>query len=889
MNYPGALVSRKYAIRRIALYILLASSVNQFAYPQKPDDQPIFNGETRIYTTVRITSDKPRIDGILDDACWLEGVWGGDFRQQMPTEGAAPSQRTEFKILYDNVNIYVAIKAYDNEPDRIDRQMARRDERVGDNVGISLDSYFDRRTGFEFDLTAAGSKMDLLMTNDNFDVNWNPVWYGKVGTLDSGWIAEMQIPLSQLRYSKQEEQVWGLHIWRWINRNRESDHWNLIPRNNYGYMYHFGELHGLKNLPNVSRMEFMPYTVGKIKTYEEIDGNPYADGFDPGISVGLDGKFGLGSNFTVDYTINPDFGQVEADPSELNLTAFETYFEEKRPFFIEGGSLFDIGFDDNQLFYSRRIGHTPVYDPAIETGEYVQKPENTSILGALKLTGKTEKGFSIGILESLTSREKAKISSPEGNFEMVAEPLTNYLVGRIQQDINKSNTIIGAMISSANRDIQDDHLFYLAKSAITGGVDFRHYLKDKTFYIDFKALGSKISGSAEAITLLQTESSRYFQRPDAPHLELDTASKQLSGTGGSFEFIKGAKGKWRYGIGAHWSSPGLELNDLGFQSITDYLLESQSIAYIENIPKGIFRTYEVQLTQSNAWNFGGEFLRSEWDLEASSLFSNKWNFHARFDRMGKNLDVSLLRGGPGVYIFGQTGQDYFLSTDESKMLVFGLGYENNFSDDRISNRHEFHTELNWKITNSMQLAPEINYNKITDNYQYIHNNELEDQGRYLLGRLNRKIYEITIRINYAITPDFTIQYYGSPYVTTGHYSAFKTLADPDTENPENVFHTLTAGELQYNPTERIYELYDGIHTTPELSFADPDFNFRQFRSNLVARWEYKPGSVLYLVWTHNRTSSEDIRNDQLDYNLKGLFREHAENVFLIKFNYWFSL
>ncbi len=889
MNYPGAFIPRKDTRGRIALSCFLLLSVIPYAFPSNPDDQPKFNGETRIYSTIRIKADKPRIDGVLDDACWLEGEWTGNFRQQMPAEGAAPSQKTEFKILYDNENIYVAIKAYDNEPEKIDRQMARRDERVGDIVGVNFDSYFDRRTGFEFDLTAAGSKMDLLMTNDNFDTNWNPIWYGKAGTMDSGWVAEMQIPLSQLRYSKLEEQVWGLHIWRWINRNRESDHWNLIPRDNYGYMYHFGELHGLKNLPRIRRMEIMPYVVAKASTYEKIEGNPYADGFDPGISVGMDGKVGIGSNFTVDYTINPDFGQVEADPSELNLSAFETYFEEKRPFFIEGRNIFDIAYDDIQLFYSRRIGHTPAFDPEVEPGEFVHKPDNTSILGALKLTGKTEKGLSVGILESLTSRENAKISSPDGDYKMVAEPLTNFFVGRIQQDINKSNTIIGGMISSTNRIIQDDHLNYLNKSALTGGIDFRHYLRDKTFYIDLKALGSRVSGSPEAITLLQKESSRYYQRPDAPHLKLDTAARQLAGTGGSLEFIKGAKGKWRYGIGTHWSSPGMELNDLGFQSLTDYFLEAQMLAYVENKPKGIFRTYEVQLTQVNFWNFGGEYLRSEWELEAGFLFANKWNIQTQVNREGKALNVNLLRGGPGVYMYGSTGQDYFLSTDESKKLVFGLGYENELSDDKISNRNEFHTELNWKITNSLQLSPEINYNKITDNYQYINNNELENQGRYLLGRLNRKIYELTLRVNYAITPDLTLQYYGSPYITTGHYSAFKTLAYPDSKNPGAVFHTFNAMELQYNPSTGIYDLYDGIHAEPELTFPDPDFNFRQFRSNLVARWEYKPGSVLYLVWTHNRTSSENIRNEELGYNFKGLFREHAENVFLIKFNYWFSL
>ena len=890
MKYLGSRLIWSRLIGSLSGWYFLLSFTALPAFPVPQDDQSRPAVGTRIYNTVRIKSEKPRIDGVLDDACWLEGEWTGNFLQQMPAEGEPPSQQSEFMIVYDNENVYVAFKAYDNEPEKIDRQMARRDERTGDIVGVCFDSYHDHRTGFEFDLTAAGARMDLILTNDGFDVNWNPVWDGHVGLMDSGWIAEMQIPLSQLRYnSKEENQIWGLHVWRWINRNRESDHWNLIPRDAVGYTYHFGEMHGLIDLPSVNRTEFMPYLVGNIDTYPEVEGNPFADGFDPGISAGLDGKFGMGSNFTVDYTINPDFGQVEADPSELNLTAFETYYEEKRPFFIEGRSIFNYSYDENELFYSRRIGHAPTYEPEVEEGEYTHKPDNTTILGALKLTGKTRKGLSVGIVESLTAREKVKISSPEGDEEQIAEPLTNYFVGRVQQDINESNTMIGGMITSTYRDIQEDYLNFMNKSAFSGGVDFKHYMKNKTYLIDFKALGTRVTGSSKAMTLLQQESSRYFQRPDAPHLNLDTMATQLLGTGGSMEFVKAARGKWRYGIGVHWTSPGMELNDLGFQNNADNIMEALMVGYVENIPKGIFRTYEVQLTQINIWNFGGEYLNPAWELEGNFLFTNKWNLEAQVERDGKALSVNLLRGGPGVYVYGETDQDYFISTDESRKLSFGLGYENSLSDDRISKNHEFRTGLFWKITNSLQLSPEFSFEKRIDDYQYVSGYTLDDQDKYLLGRLNRKTYEFTLRIDYAITPDLTIQYYGSPYISMGNYSAFKTLADPDTKDPGKVFYTFTEDELQYDPGSRIYNLYDDPNSGPVLTFPDPDFNFREFHSNLVARWEYRPGSVLYLVWTNSRTSSEDITNDELGYNFKALFDEPAQNVFLIKFSYWFSL
>lgn len=850
-------------------------------------DDPPFAGETRIYNTIHIHSDKPEIDGVLDDACWLEGEWTGTFRQNMPEEGAQPSQKTEFKILFDDENIYVAIKAFDNEPEKIDRQMTRRDERLGDIVGVNFDSYFDHRTGFEFNLTAAGCKIDLILTNDGFDTNWNPVWDGKVGQMDSGWIAEMQIPLSQLRYGNRENQVWGLHAWRWINRNRESDQWNLIPRGNAGHLYYFGELHGLNNLPRIRRMEFMPYALAKMETYQKTEGDPYKDGFDPAMAIGLDGKFGLGSNFTLDYTINPDFGQVEADPSDLNLTAFETYYEEKRPFFIEGRNIFDYSFDDNQLFYSRRIGHVPMYKYDKDSTEYLNQPDYTSILGALKLTGKTNKGLSVGIMESLTSREYAEITSPEGERTMVAEPLTNYFVGRVQKDINKSNTMIGGMFTSTLRDIDHEYLDHINKSAISAGLDFRHYLFNKSFYIDFKALASQARGSTTSITSLQKESSRYYQRPDAPHLGIDSVATQLTGYGGILEFVKGANGKWRYGIGTHWRSPGMELNDIGFQNKADEIWEGQMVGYVENTPRGIFRTYEVSLAEINFWNYGGEYLNSTWELEGLSLFTNKWGFNFDISRTGKTLNTSLLRGGPGIYQHGLTEQEYEISTDESRKIFLSMEFENSFSDDKITHHNELALDLNWKATTSMLISSELRFNKSIDDLQYIEDDSIP-AGNYVLGRLTRKTDMITLRFSYALTPEFTIQYYGSPYISMGQFEAFKNLADPDSQDPGQVFHTFNASEIKYNENTGIYSIYDGTNPEPLYTFENPDFNFREFRSNLVARWEYRPGSVLYFVWTHNRTSDVNVTNDNIGYNIRGLFNEPARNVFLIKFSYWFS-
>jgi hypothetical protein len=312
------------------------------------------------------------------------------------------------------------------------------------------------------------------------------------------------------------------------------------------------------------------------------------------------------------------------------------------------------------------------------------------------------------------------------------------------------------------------------------------------------------------------------------------------------------------------------------------------IGYVENTPRGIFRTYEISLVETNFWNFGGEYLNSSWELEGTSLFTNKWGFDFDVNRDGKMLNTSLLRGGPGIYQHGITEQEYEISSDESRKVFLSAEYENSFSDDRITHHNEIAMALNWKATTSMLLSSEIIFNKSIDDLQYINTYETGPSVHYLLGRLTRKTDMITFRFSYALTPEFTIQYYGSPYVSMGKYEAFKTLADPDTHDPDKVFHTFNEDEIKYDENTRVYSIYNGINTEPVYTFDNPDFNFREFRSNFVARWEYRPGSVLYLVWTHNRSSFEEATNDNIGNNLSRLFKEPARNVFLIKFSYWFS-
>jgi len=858
------------------------SQNNYKAYQKMPTDSLTSEGK-RIYFTQRFKSPVPKIDGVLDDECWKEGSWSGNYLQHLPKEGAQPTQPSEIKILFDDKNVYVAIRNFDNEPGKIDKQLGRRDAFAGDIVGVAFDSYHDRRTAFEFDLTAGGSKLDLLLQNDGWDLSWNAVWEGKVAYEDSAWTAEMKIPLSQLRYGDQKEQIWGLHSWRWLNRNQEESNWNLIPRDNPGLIRSIGELHGIKNLPKSRRIELLPYGLAKMKAYEKEEGNPFATGFDKNFSAGLNGKIGLSSDFTLDFAINPDFGQVEADPAQLNLSAFEIFYDEKRPFFLEGKNITDFRFGHDQLFYSRRIGHSPSYSPDLEDNEYAETINNTSILGAVKVTGKTKKGLSIGIIEGLTAKETAETETLNGKDKVTVEPLTNYFVGRVQKDIKNGNTIIGGMFTTTNRFIEDDHLEFLNKTASTGGMDFRHHWKNKSYYVDAKLIFSHIQGSEEAITDLQTAPAHYYQRPDAHYLGTDSTLTSLSGYGGEFTIGKRSGGRWRYNTSLSWRSPGLDVNDLGFMQRADRISQEANLSYVVNEPIGRIREYSINASQHNQFNFVGDYLGSSGMISANIKFENKWTYYAHILRQGKSLDTRILRGGPAIYIKGLYCSSISINSDDSKRLIYGLHYHTHIFDDKTSVNHDFSPNITYKITNSLQLSTRPNYSIATNSMQYISDNYDND---YFLAQLDQKTLGLTLRLDYAITPELTIQYYGNPYISVGEYSDFKLITDTKAKSYDNLYHTFANNEMAYNSTENEYDLsYNGN----SYVIDNPDFNFQQFRSNLVVRWEYKTGSTLYFVWTHNKSQHQSITNTSLNDNIDELMGIHPENLFLIKFNYWFSL
>lgn len=843
-----------------------------------------------VYTTSRLVTPRPVIDGKLNDECWKHGTWAGDYHQLSPNEGAKPTFPTKMNIQYDDRNIYVAFRAYDREPGKIHRYPGVRDDIVGDMVGVNFDSYRDYRTGFEFTVTAWGQKVDLVLFNpENWDFNWNAVWKTKVGMEDSAWVAEIEIPLSQLRYSSKDEQVWGLHTWRWIDRIQEESNWEIQSKTGPGMLYNYGEFKGIKGLKKSRRIEIMPYVLGDLKTMKEEPGNPFTkNGRLWGGNAGLDAKIGVSSNFTIDLTVNPDFGQVESDPSVMNLTAFETFYEEKRPFFLEGLTIFDYKFDDQTLFYSRRIGHSPSLTVNPANDLFVKNPDKTAIISAVKFSGTNSKGLSVGLIQSVTANEYARLSDAEGNrTSQKTEPLTSYTVARIQKGYNEGTTVIGGMLTSTNRFFGDSSLTFLSKDAYTGGLDILHRFRDKEYYIDARLIGSYISGSRESITALQESSARYYQRPGATYLSYDPTRTNLSGYGGKFKIGKGAKGLWRYSAGVTVFSPGLELNDLGYMQTADEINQENEIMYFVNKPVSIFRTYKIDLEQFNSWNFNGTFLGSGFHLSASADFKNQWGIEANLIYHSQAYDTKILRGGydmmmPSAVMFFGT-----LKSNQTKKITVQVLCSYETRSNNSASVFEFEPTLSVRPFKLLKIGVTANYIRNQDDLQYVATTDTWADGkRYILGTISQKTLGLIFRADLNLTPEFSIQYYGSPFVSRGVYSDLKRVTNPSSKEYGNRF------AVYQNPllVNDVYTLSDFDGGTPEVyTIGNPDFNFHQFRSNLVAKWEYRLGSFIYLVWSTEKTGNNSSSASSLGESYRMLRNIFPKNIFLIKLNYWFSL
>ena len=879
-----------------ALSAALPWALGLSAFAQAPDAGRA--RPPRIYSTQRLAGQPPSVDWHLDDEAWKEGEWAGDYVQQLPVEGGVPSQKTGLKILYDDQHLYLAIRAYDDMT-KITRYPARRDGMAGDMVGVCFDSYFDKRAGFEFDLNSAGTKIDLVLSNEGWDTTWDAVWDGKVAYEPDAWTAEFRIPLSQLRYDPQDVQVWGMHAWRWIDRLQEESQWNLIPRQGSGRLYNFGELHGIQGLQPRRRIELLPHVVGQVESLPEEAGNPYVGSADGKAAVGLDAKIGLTSNFTLDATVNPDFGQVEADPSVVNLTTYETFYVEKRPFFLEGKRIFTLGLagsaiagdesgtlQGDQMFYSRRIGAPPTLQPVVQEGAVLETPGETSIISAAKVTGKTEDGLSVGFLQSVTDNEHANVWFGGAESRVPVAPTANYLVGRVQKDWDKGNTMLGGMVTSAHRWLPEDVVLHrLPADAFTGAVDATRFFANRSYVVEAKGVFSRITGDASAITALQTNPVHYYQRPDADHLGVDANATSMAGHGGTVRVARYGNSRWLWSESARWMSPGLELNDVGYLRQADAILNEARLEFNEIEPRGAFRSYAFTVSRDDAWDFGGLKTAGSTGLEASGSFRNLWGLFGGVNLVEAPTDTRLLRGGPAMTTSGFVSAEIGGHSDRSRRVSVSLSAERHFVMDGDGRRAEAAANVTVRPVNAFNFSVNAFYERNVDDLQYVDTAHPAEGARYLLGRLDQETLGLTFRANLFITPDLSIQYYGSPFVSNGSYGQFKRATSPRADAYADRFYRFADSEIAYLPEVNAYRVNEGGTT---YAFRNPDFDFRQFRSNLVARWEFKPGSSLYVVWSQDRTD-ENAFGKSLAGSLDALRLAPAANVFLVKLTYWFGL
>ncbi len=838
----------------------------------------------RVYTTKSIGEiTAPVIDGIIDDESWNLVDWDGDFIERDPDENTPPSQQTQFKILYDEKNLYIAVRAFDTEPDKIEKRLSRRDGFEGDYVEMHIDSYHDLRTAFSFTVTAAGVKGDEAISEngENFDESWNPIWYTKTNIDEEGWTAEMKIPLSQLRFGKSEEQIWGLQMMRRLFREEERSIWQRIPQDSPGWVSEFGELRGLINLQPQKQIEIQPFLLAQYDTYPKEDNNPYRDGDDFTFNGGVDGKIGITNDLTLDFTVNPDFGQVEADPAAISLDGFQIFFQEQRPFFVENKNIFYYQFADNQdnIFYSRRIGRQPQGYPELGENEFAKTPVNTTILGAAKFSGKTKKGWSIGILESVTAKEYAKIDHNGEEREEMVEPLTNYFVGRLQKDFNKKNSFIGGIFTATNRNIEGN-LDFLRSKAYTGGLDFKHQWKDRKYYTEGNVIVSNVQGSKEAITRTQESLTHLFQRVDAKHVSIDPNRTSLTGTGGKIEAGKAGSGNWSYNGGFIWRSPELELNDIGFLRQADEISQYINVQYETLKPFGIFRKINVRLNQSTGYDFDKNFNRLQFRLTTGVEFKNNWGTDIGLIGRPRSYSNTALRGGPRFKYSEEFVNWVYVGTDSRKKLRFILGSVISKS----KQDHEFYfrleTRISYQPTNALNISinPEFSINK--SKTQYVTERSFMDESRYVTAEIDNQTFSTSIRINYSINPNLSIQYYAEPFVSQGTYTNFNYITNPVADDLNNRF--LLYDENQISKEDGVYHIDENRNGSTDYSFGEPDFAFVQYRSNLVVRWEYIPGSEIFLVWSQGTNGLGDPTSGLFENMNEKIIQEKKENTYLIK-------
>jgi hypothetical protein len=863
---------------------------------------------------VRLTSPVV-LDGVLDEAVWTSAPSARDFRQYQPEEGAPTSQATVVRFAYDDVAMYVGARMFDDLGRAgVETRLLRRDGVFSsDFIEVQFDPYHDHIGRLSFMVNPSGVRGDANGLGGSQDAGWDPVWEVRTRVDSLGWTAEMRIPFSQLRYSEGDSaQTWGLQVWRRVHRLNEAQMWAFWGRTATGGPSRFGHLTGLDIRASPQRAEVLPYVVGLSTQNPAPDPNdPFADGHEFGGRIGADARVLLTSNLTLNFTANPDFGQVEVDPAVVNLSAFETFFQERRPFFVEGSGYFGLGglncyFCSNvsslSTFYSRRIGRAPqATGAAFDTGTYADLPDNTTILGAAKLTGRTAGGWSIGVLDAVTRRERATVALADGSrIAVPVEPFTNYFVGRVAKDLRDGAAVVRGMATSVARRLDTPALrTRLSQHSETIGLGTDWWFGQREYRLMAQVVGSQVVGDSTVMLDLQRSSARYFQRPDRQHGgnglltdSLDPSLTSMRGLG-AYARIARESGSVLWELSTNVRTPGFENNDIAFLSRADYWWMSGNIFPQFTKPTSWYRSLFFIAGGQQQYNFDGDLTDRQVQLFASWEPLNFWNINAFWIHRWTVLDDRMTRGGPVVK---RPGVDFFqmsVATDSRKPVVLSTTPSVGRT---VEGTTFWSADLGvvWKPASNVQVTVAPGYNYSESAAQYV--TSIRDSTaraffgqRYVFAGITQRTVSMNTRLNITFTPDLSLELFAQPFISSVDYRNFKEFSAPR-ELTKLVYGsdvgTVTTADA--GGTTQFSIDPDGAGPAQSFDIADPSFTFRSLRGNAVLRWEYRPGSTLFFVWTRASSSRLGAGDLDLGRDAGALFRGPAQNIFLVKANYWFG-
>jgi hypothetical protein len=840
------------------------------------------------------------LDGILSESDWAAAKPAAEFTQREPLEGAPATEQTEVRVLYDNDALYVGARLYDSRPDSVKAQLARRDRITSsDRFVVFLDCYHDRRTGFFFGINAAGTLYDGTLFNDDWDSDtWDGVWEGQAHRDSLGWTAELRIPYSQLRFQRQKAHRWGINFKREIARRNERDYLVRTPSNGSGFVSRFADLIGIEEVSPPPRLEILPYVTTRAEYSGHDPADPFNDGSRLGSGIGGDIKLGLSSNLTLDATVNPDFGQVEVDPAVVNLSDVETFFEERRPFFVEGANIFEYGsggandfwgfnWANPSFLYSRRIGRAPQAELP-DAYDYSNVPSGSNILGAAKLSGKIG-NWSLGGLNAVTSRERGHFSLGSRRWQQDVEPLTYYGVYRAQNELSGGRHGIGFIGTLTARAFDEPQLRNELSSTATGfGVDGWTTLDRNGVWVVSGWGGmSRVDGTQERVEALQESSVHYFQRPDASYLGIDSSATSLTGYAARVSLNK-QKGNWMFNTAVGVVDPNFEVNDLGFQFRGDQINTHVMFGHKWTQPSRMFRSWRLNLAGFRSYNYGGNvtwtglFLTGLYELRNFS--TGRWFLAYN----PATLSDRRTRGGPLMLNQPGVEWDFQLDSDPNKRWIYGFGLHGNHYREDWEQSWSARASLEWKPGSRLSLRVEPQIERTGTSAQYV--DTFDDPSavttfghRYVFADLRQTTLSASLRLNWIFTPRLSLEVYAQPLLSSGQYTGFKELA-----RPRSYAFTGYPDPAPTADPDRIVVDPDAAGPADPHEIDDPNFSLASLRGNAVLRWEYSAGSTLFLVWTQNRSDSESIGTFRTGHALDRLFGAAADNIFLIKVSYWWN-